>query len=143
MNDFNNLAELEASMRAANDPQLPVGVLILYFGFIIFLIACMWKIYAKAGKPGWAAIVPIYNLVVLLEIIKKPIWWIVLLLIPIVNFIILIIIYIELAKAYGRGVGFGIGLIFLGFIFVPILAFNKDIKYVYGDTDEVGEIGNA
>ena len=62
-----------------------------YFVFVlalaIFMIVCMWKIYAKADKPGWASIVPIYNYVVLLEIIKKPIWWSILMLIPIVNFI--------------------------------------------------------
>jgi len=107
-----------------------------YFVFVlalaIFMIVCMWKIYAKADKPGWASIVPIYNYVVLLEIIKKPIWWIILMLIPIVNFIIIIIIMIELAKAYGKDGGFAVGLILLPIVFFPILAFG-DAKYVYGD----------
>lgn len=109
------------------------GIIILYLAIVIFMIASIWKIFTKAGKPGWAAIVPIYNYVVLLEIVKKPIWWIVLMLIPIVNFIVLIIIMIELAKAYGKSGGFAAGLILLGPIFFPILAFG-DATYVYGNT---------
>jgi len=111
-----------------------VGMVVglFYLAIVILMIASMWKIFTKAGKPGWAAIIPIYNLVVLLEIIKKPLWWIILLLIPIVNFIVIIIVYVELAKAFGKGVGFAIGLILLGIIFFPILGFG-DAKYVYGD----------
>ncbi|MEY3238169.1 MAG: hypothetical protein RI883_2270 [Bacteroidota bacterium] len=117
-----------------------MGELILILGayfifvlaLVIFMIISMWKIYSKAGKPGWASIVPIYNYVVLLEIIKKPIWWIILMLIPIVNFIVIIIIMIELAKAYGKEGGFAAGLILLPIVFFPILAFG-DAKYVYGD----------
>lgn len=100
----------------------------------IFMIICMWKVYSKAGKPGWAAIVPIYNIVVLLEIVKKPVWWLILLLIPIVNIIIMILIYVELAKAFGQGVGFGLGLIFLSIIFFPILAFG-DYQYVFDQSN--------
>jgi hypothetical protein len=92
---------------------------------VVFLIACNWKIYTKAGKPGWACIVPIYNIIVILQIIKKPVWWFILLLIPIVNFIILLIMQIQLAKVFGKGVGFGLGLIFLSPIFLPILAFGS------------------
>lgn len=94
----------------------------------------MWKVFEKAGKPGWAAIVPIYNLVILLEIVRKPIWWIILLLIPFVNLIVIIILYIELAKVFGQGGGFAVGLILLGIIFIPILAFG-DAKYVVADNN--------
>ncbi len=104
--------------------------ILLYVGLIVFLIASMWKVYTKAGKPGWAAIVPIYNLIVLLEIVRKPTWWILLLLIPIVNFVILIMIYHELSLAFGKDAGFTVGLILLGFVFIPILAFS-DAKYKY------------
>jgi len=88
----------------------------------------MWKIFTKAGQPGWAAIIPIYNIVVLLQVVKKPVWWILLMLIPLVNFIILILVFVELAKVFGKGAGFGVGLILLGFIFMPMLAFG-DAQY--------------
>jgi uncharacterized membrane protein YhaH (DUF805 family) len=88
----------------------------------------MWKVYVKAGEPGWAAIIPIYNIIVLLRIAGKPWWWILLLLIPLVNIIIGILVHIDLAKTFGQTVLFGIGLMFLGFIFYPILAFG-DARY--------------
>lgn len=93
------------------------------------MIAAIWKVFTKAGKPGWAAIIPIYNLVVLLQIVGKPIWWIILMLIPIVNIIIQIIVTHQLSKSFGKDVGFTLGLIFLGFIFFPILGFG-DAKYM-------------
>jgi hypothetical protein len=98
-------------------------MLIIYLAIAILMIASMWKVFTKAGKPGWAAIIPIYNLVVLLEIVGKPVWWIILLLIPFVNFVILIILYHGLSQSFGQGVGFTIGIIFLGIIFIPMLAF--------------------
>lgn len=85
----------------------------------------MWKIYEKAGKPGWAAIIPIYNIIVLLEIIGKPVWWIVLYLIPCVNIIFGIWTINLLSKSFGQGVGFTIGIIFLSFIFLPLLGFGN------------------
>ncbi len=98
---------------------------IIYLAIIILMVASFWKIFTKAGKPGWAAIVPIYNIVVLLQIVEKPVWWIILFLIPIVNFIISIIIYVSLAKVFGKGVGFALGLLFLAPIFFPILGFGS------------------
>jgi hypothetical protein len=85
----------------------------------------MWKIFSKAGKPGWAAIIPIYNAIVLLEIVDKPLWWIILMFIPIVNFVISIIVTVELAKKFGQSTGFAIGLILLAPIFYPILGFGS------------------
>jgi hypothetical protein len=99
----------------------------------VFLIVCQWKIYTKAGKPGWACLIPIYNIVVLLEIVKKPVWWLVLLLIPIANLVIAILIMIELAKVFGKDGGFTVGLILLPYVFYPILAFG-DAKYIGDDT---------
>jgi len=96
---------------------------LIYLAVIVLVIAGMWKVFTKAGKPGWACIVPIYNIIVLLEIAGRPIWWIVLLFIPIVNFIVLILLGIDVAKGFGKGTGFGLGLAFLGFIFYPILGF--------------------
>ncbi len=105
---------------------------LVYAAVIVLMIASLWKVYVKAGKPGWAAIVPIYNYIVLLEIVKKPLWWIILLFIPFVNFIVAILVYNELSKAFGKGTGFAVGLIFLPFIFIPLLGFG-DAEYVYGD----------
>jgi hypothetical protein len=93
--------------------------------FLVAVIAGLWKIFTKAGQPGWAAIVPIYNGIVMLQIAKKPIWWIVLFLIPIVNFVIGILVAIEIAKKFKQGVGFGIGMVFLPFIFYPMLGFGS------------------
>ena len=105
------------------------------FGAIIWLlvailvIAGMWKVFTKAGKPGWAAIIPIYNTIVLLQIAGKPIWWIVLLFIPIVNIIIAVLVMIGVAKSFGKGTGFALGLLFLSPIFIPILGFS-DAQYI-------------
>jgi hypothetical protein len=98
------------------------ALILIYLALIVFLFFCMWKVYTKAGKPGWACIVPIYNIIVLLEIVGKPWWWIILMLIPIVNIVFVIIIMNNLSKVFGHGVGFTLGLIFLSFIFIPILA---------------------
>lgn len=99
-------------------------IVIIYLAVVVLMLVSLWKIYTKAGQPGWAVIVPIYNLIVLLEIVKKPIWWIILLLIPIVNFVIMIIIYHRLSLSFGKSGGFTAGLIFLPFIFFPVLAFD-------------------
>jgi hypothetical protein len=99
--------------------------MIVYLAMIVVIIAGMWKMYTKAGQPGWAAIIPIYNAVVLLQIVGRPIWWIVLLFIPIVSFVVAIIVCNDLSKSFGRGVGTTIGLILLPFVFIPILGFGS------------------
>lgn len=134
------LADSQADLDAAADQLIYMSIFAGIVG--IFLIVSLWKIFTKAGKPGWACLIPIYNLVVLLEIVKKPVWWVILLLIPIVNFVILIILYIELAKAFGQGTGFGLGIIFLSIIFIPLLAFGKKYQYVYDERNEISEIGS-
>lgn len=95
----------------------------------IFSIVCNWKVFKKAGKNGWEAIIPIYNIVVLLEITNLPMWYIALLFIPVGNVIAMFLIYIELAKKFGQSAGFGVGLVLLNPIFMAILAFGKN--YVY------------
>jgi hypothetical protein len=99
--------------------------MLIYLGIIVLIIAGLWKIFAKAGKPGWTSIVPIYNFIVLLEIVGRPTWWVILAFIPIVNVVIIIMVYIDLAKSFGKGVGFGLGLTFLSPIFVCILGFGS------------------
>ena len=104
--------------------------IIIYLAIIVLVIVSMWKIFTKAGKPGWACIIPIYNVIVLLEIVGKPWWWLLLILfVPIANIVLLIWMTNLLSKSFGKSVGFTLGLIFLGFIFVPILGLG-DATYV-------------
>lgn len=113
------------------------GVAALFTGTFLLLIlivaaiviAAWWKVFTKAGQPGWAAIVPIYNFVILLKIVGRPVWWVILMFVPLVNIVIGIIVHLELAKSFGKGTGFGIGLILLGAIFFPILGFG-DARYL-------------
>ena len=102
--------------------------MLIWLAIIAVMIASLWKLFAKAGQPGWAAIVPIYNVIVLLTIVGRPIWWIVLFCIPFVNFIAMIIVFIDLARSFGKDIGFAIGMILLGFIFLPMLGFG-DAQY--------------
>src|SRR5947209_4055441 len=110
---------------SAGANAMAAGALIVWAVALLFFVAVGWKIFVKAGQPGWAAIVPIYNIIVLMKEVGKPAWWFVLMFIPVVNFVIAIIVSIELAKRFGKGVGFGLGLAFLGIIFAPILAFGS------------------
>ena len=117
-----------------SDPQsgaqvagVVVGML-FYAVLILGTVIGMWAAFAKAGKPGWAAIVPIYNLIVLCELAGKPGWWALLCIIPCVNLVFLFLIMMGVAKAFGRDIGTAIGLFLLGFIFWPMLGFG-DAKY--------------
>lgn len=107
-----------------------VSPLFWVFCIVVAVIefAAMWKVFEKAGKPGWAAIIPIYNAIVIIQIAGKPVWWFLLYLIPLVNIVVAVIVMHNLAKNFGKGVGFTLGLIFLGFIFFPILAWG-DAQY--------------
>lgn len=106
----------------------PVGTIVL-LAVVVVMIAAMWKVFTKAGEPGWACLVPIYNIIVYLKISGKPVWWIILFIIPFVNFIIALLVSLGLAKNFGKGGGFGVGLWLLGPIFLMILAFG-DAKFV-------------
>lgn len=104
---------------------LGVGLLL-----VIAVIAGMWQIFEKAGEAGWKAIIPIYNIWVMLEIIGRPGWWVILYFIPVVGFVVWVIMMIDLAKSFDHGIGFALGLMFLPVIFVPLLGFS-DMQY-YG-----------
>jgi len=110
---------------------------VIWLAVIVFMIIVNWKMFTKAGKPGWASIIPIYNIIVLFEIIGYKWYYIFLLflgVIPVIGQIALILFVIsysiKLAKSFGQGVGFGIGLWLVNPIFVAIIAFSKDINYV-------------
>lgn len=94
----------------------------------LIIIIALWKVFTKAGQPGWACLIPIYNLYILLKIAGKPAWWIILFLIPVVNFIMAIIVSIAVANSFGKSTLFGLGLAFFPFIFYLILGFG-DARY--------------
>ncbi len=127
----NLLAFLMQSDNSGNNAAatgVGIGMVVVWVAIAILMIAALWKIFEKAGEPRWAAIIPIYNLYILLKVAGRPGWWILLYLIPFVNFIISIIVSIDVAKRFGKGTGFALGLVFLPFIFYPILAWG-DASY--------------
>ena len=112
-----------------------IGLISAYFGVIILIVLVFiiagWRLFSMAGKPGWAIIIPFYNLYIYTQIIQRPGWWILLyfsIAIPAVGALALVFLSIvdqlRLAKVFGRSAGFGVGLILLGWVFFPILAFS-------------------
>lgn len=121
------------------DFSLPA--ILLYVALIIVLIVAQWKIFEKAGQPGWACLIPIYSFYVLLKIVGKPGWWLLLMLVPIVNLIVALYVIHLLSQSFGKEIGFTLGLIFLGPIFYIILGFG-DAKYIGpGGAGVVGDLG--
>ncbi len=110
-------------------PDITFGTILIYLAVVVIYIAAEWKIYEKAGKPGWAVLIPFYNIYVLLKIVGRPGWWLLLFFIPLVNIIIGIIVTNDLAKSFGQGVGFTLGLIFLSPVFILLLGFGN-YKYI-------------
>ena len=107
-----------------------VGIVlgIISLAIIVLTIMGLWKVFAKAGQPGWASLIPIYNGIVLLQIVGKPLWWIILMLIPFVSLVVCVLVSIALSERFGKSTGFGVGLFFLPFVFCPILGFG-DAQY--------------
>jgi hypothetical protein len=95
---------------------------------LLLIVASFWKIFTKAGQPGWAAIVPIYNNYIMQEIVGREVWWLVFLFIPGLQFVWTIVIGLDLAKSFGKETLWGVGLILLPFIFYPLLGFG-DAQY--------------
>ncbi len=123
MEDFDSYNGLDEGMFAFMG-----AFMLIYFVIFLVVVISLWKIFEKAGKPGWAAIIPIYNIIVLLEIVGKPIWWIILLIIPVINIFVFFYVAHLLSKAYGKDVVMTILLFFLPFIGYPMLAFS-DARY--------------
>jgi hypothetical protein len=104
---------------------------LFYLVIFILVIAGMWKMFEKAGKPGWASIIPIYNIIVMQDIVGREAWKIILLLIPFVNIYFFITLYVSLCRSYGkRGIGSYLAMIFFSFIYIPYLGFSSDVRYV-------------
>ncbi len=104
--------------------------LLFWVAVMVVAIIAMWKIFVKAGKPGWAAIVPIYNVIVFLQIVGRPWWWLLLMFIPFVNIVISIVVAIDLGKAFGKDAAYSVILLwFFSIIGYLMLGFGKD-KYL-------------
>ncbi|WP_158798245.1 DUF5684 domain-containing protein [Pedobacter sp. L105] len=97
-----------------------------YLIFLVLMIASMWRLFEKAGKPGWASIIPIYNLIIMIEIVGKPTIWILWLIIPCVNFVFGIWLTNLFVKSFGKSEAYTIGMFILPFIFYPLLAFGNN-----------------
>jgi hypothetical protein len=111
-----------------------IVLLVFYLAIIVVSIIGLWKVFEKAGQPGWAAIIPIYNVYVMLQIAGRPVWWLIFIIIPCLNLILLVLPF-DIATKFGKGIGFGLGLLFLPFIFYPILGF--------GDARYQGSVGQS
>ena len=106
--------------------ESPTAVIIIYLAIVLLMIVSLWITVNKAGRPGVSQIIPIWNIIELVRISGKPLWWVILiLLIPIVNIVLLIMVYHGISKAFGKDAGFTVGMVLLPFIFFPILAFGK------------------
>ncbi len=116
-----------AMVALAQQQSDGVGALgsLVYILVAILFICAQWIIFTKAGRPGWAAIIPIYNTLQMIWMVGRPWWWLLLLLVPILNIIIGIILLNDLSTSFGHGIGFTLGLIFLAPIFFLILAFGN------------------
>jgi hypothetical protein len=108
----------------------------------LIVLVSYWKLFEKAGKPGWAVLIPIYSTLVLLEIIRKPWYWLLLMIIPGLGIIWAIWAINLFVKSFGKNEGYTIGVLLLPYVFFPILAFSKDTHYIYSTANEVNEIGN-
>ncbi len=111
-------------------PTMSPVILIIYLAIAIFEIAAIWKIFAKAGQPGWAAIIPIYNIIVLLRVCKMA-WWhiLIMLFVPFAAFVYAILLNYKVAMVFGKSAGFGVLCIFFSGIMFPILGFGSS-QYV-------------
>ena len=108
-------------------PIAALFLLLLGLAFTVFWIAGTWKMFEKADQPGWGVLIPIYNLILIVRVAGLPGWMFLLLLIPVVNFVVNIIVCLELAKRFSKGTGFTVGLIFLPAVFYALLVFGSDM----------------
>ncbi len=109
-------------------PQLSgalMGLLVVYLAMIVLIVAATWKIFTKARQPGWTSLVPIVNLYVMLKIAQKPQWWLILMFVPIANLIVPALVIVAIAENFGKDSAFGIGMLLLPMVFMPILAFSN------------------
>lgn len=128
--DYTDISTTSDLSTSASMYQVSPIFSMVYLVMGILAIVGMWKVFAKAGQPGWAAIIPFYNIYIMLKIAGRPGWWLILLLIPFVNIVILLLVSLDIAKAFGKSGIFGIvGLFLFSFIGYLLLGFG-DAQYV-------------
>ena len=125
-----------ASSSSSADPVALAAIFIAFGIYMLVVLAisivsviALWKLFEKAHKPGWASIVPIYNYVILLEVIGRPMWWLAMMFIPIVNIVFMFLIFIDLAKSFGKDTTYGVLLVLFSPVTLPMLAFSKHTTY--------------
>ncbi len=127
---YQTSSELSSASAAALGLIVMVFML-FYFAVVVVSVVSMWRLFTKAGKPGWAAIVPVYNQIVMLQVAGRPVWWVLLMMfVPVFQVWVAIVAAIDFAKSYGKSTGFGVLVALLPFIGLPVLAFSKDANYV-------------
>lgn len=119
----------DESMGSGLLAGIGIGGTLISLAATILTIAGLWKMFEKAGKPGWAAIIPVYNFIILLEIVGKPLWWIIGILIPCVNFVVIIWVLNLLMKSFGKDSIYTVLAIFFSFIIFPMIGFGSD-RYI-------------
>ena len=116
------LLDLSVALPQTSDTA-DIALLVVQLSLIVIQLAGMWMVFKKASHAGWKALIPIYNLYVMLQIGESAWWWLVLIFVPILNIYALYKIHAGVARFFGKGIGFGLGLTFLGILFFPLLGF--------------------
>jgi hypothetical protein len=106
-------------------PKGSGGNLALTVGFVVLEVIGLWGVFAKAGRPGWWALVPGFDLFVLVRVVGRPWWLAVLFFVPVADLVAAIVVFYALARSFGKGMAYTVGLLVLGFVFVPVLGFGS------------------
>ena len=114
-----------STLQTTSDGSMGAIGMLVWLAICVTVIAGIWRVFTKAGEPGWGVLIPIYNFYLLCKIAQRPGWWLILMFIPIVNLAVAIVLSIDIARHFGKGAGFGVGLAFLGMVFYPILGFGN------------------
>lgn len=121
-----------AAQVSPDDPSGSPIPLLLGLAVVAVTLTSFWRLFQRAGEPGWATLVPIYNAVVLLRVAQRPLWWVLLMAVPLVNVAVLVAVNIALSHRFGRSTAFGVGLSLLPFVFLPLLAFGEPDRVTAG-----------
>jgi hypothetical protein len=121
-----------ATLLAQESQRPPQGAsplaTLIYLVIMVVVLIGIWKMLVKAGQPGWGILIPIFNVYLMVKVAGRPWWWLILMFIPLVNVVVGIIVTLDIARNFGKGIGYALGMIFLGIIFYPLLGYG-DARY--------------